>query len=126
MSEADEMREIISEAANRLGLIYSEPWPAHDVAMTALRIQKERMVNRPSAVYHAELEGAVDGWIACYGSALWVHGKTPAEAMANFDKVWKEGHRPNAPSEPQGSCVVPFEADALTDTDGDEPPYDPP
>lgn len=44
--------------------------------------------DRPSVIYQANLYQTDDGWKAEYGS-LEAFGRSPAEAMANFDTAWR-------------------------------------
>jgi len=47
---------------------------------------------RPCIAFKAELTPAhPDGWCASFGSDFSVHGKTPKDAMENFDIAWKIG-----------------------------------
>ncbi len=47
---------------------------------------------RPSVLYRPELVRNEVGWLASYGGSEGCNavGSTPAEAMANFDKLWTE------------------------------------
>jgi hypothetical protein len=54
----------------------------------------------PSVLYRPNLMADGDMWIALYGDDLQVSvsgcGKTPAEAMAEFDKAWNSQRTPAA------------------------------
>lgn len=58
-----------------------------------LGIQAAENACRPSVLYRPRLERMGELWRAVYGapgepSQPFGHGKTPAEAMANFDREW--------------------------------------
>lgn len=50
---------------------------------------------RPSILYRPTLEFRRGEYVAFYGKQCTGRGKTPTEAMAAFDRLWREGERPD-------------------------------
>lgn len=70
-----------------------------DISLDMMIIRQEVVATamswaKPSVIYKPKLEksGYGDGWYAIYGEFS-SFGKTPAEAMENFDKEWYKGDK---------------------------------
>lgn len=73
--------------ASEQGVLNAQ-WNAANMAFAT-----EEMRQRPSAIWRPALTQDGDHWIALYGEDLAVGvvgcGKTPEEAMADFDRAWR-------------------------------------
>jgi hypothetical protein len=78
--------EVVSEAARN----------AFDISHRVEMVSNEFMtaayeMSRPSTIYRPEVSKDGDMWLAIYGdlpTGVVGAGRTPAEAMAEFDKAW--------------------------------------